>query len=270
MQLERKRRDFEARGVRIVGISNDGVGALKSFAERVGIGFPLLSDPDSAIIRSFGVLNEDVPKDHQFYGIPHPVEFLLGTDRTVKEKFHEANYRDRFTAGRVLVRQLDGTALAARSTARTSHLKVTAWASDAVVRGGNRFALGLDIDLNDKMHVYAPEVEGYIAIDWRMEDAAGLTHYEAEYPKSVSLHLPAIEETVPVFEGSFRVVRDVMVGQARDIDGLLADGQITIRGSLRYQACDDKVCYLPTTVPLEWVLNFEGHDRERVPEDLRR
>ena len=211
-----------------------------------------------------------MPESHQFYGIPHPVEFLLGPNREVLEKFHEANYRDRFTAGRVLVRHLGAGAAAARNSARTSHLRVTSWASDESVRGGNRLALGLDIELNDRMHVYAPSVEGYIPISWSMDDASGLQVFEPEYPEAEILHLPAIEERVPVYEGSFRAVRDVMLGQARELGDSLRDGAVTIRGSLRYQACDDKVCYLPVTVPLEWKLRFEGHDRERVPEDLRR
>ena len=270
MQLERKRMQFEERGVRIAAISNDTAAALGNFAQRVGIAYPLLSDPDSAIIRAFGVLNEEVPKDHDFFGIPHPVEFLLGPDRTVQEKFFEENYRDRFTAGRVLVRQLGSQSGAARSSTSTAHLKLTSWASDATVRGGNRFAVGLDIELKEKMHVYSPAVKGYIPIDWQMEDADGLTHYEAEYPEGKTLHLPAIDESVPVYEGSIRLVRDVMVGQARELGDLLQDGKLTIRGSLRYQACDDRMCYLPSTVPVEWTINFEQHDRTRVPEGLRR
>ena len=270
MQLERKRKDFEGRGIRIAAVSFDTPDTLKHFSERMNIGFALLSDPESAIIRKFGVLNEDVPEDHQFFGIPHPVEFLVGPDGIVKEKFHEESYRDRFTAGRVLVRQLGSEAGAARDSERTAHLKLTSWASDGVVRGGNRFALVLDVDLDDKMHVYAPGVDGYIAIDWKMDEGTGLTHYDPEYPDSRNLHLPAIDETVPVYEGSFRLVRDVMIGQAPELGDALQDGMLTIQGQLRYQACDDRMCYLPTTVPVKWTLQFEQHDRTRVPEPLRR
>lgn len=270
MQLERKRAAFEAEGVNVAAISNDRVEALQHFADRAGIGYPLLSDPDSAIIRDFGVLNEDIPQDHRFFGIPHPVEFLLGPERAVVEKFHEDDYKDRYTAGRVLLGRFGGNPAGARSTARTSHLKVTASSTDAVVRGGNRFALALDIELDEKMHVYAPTVSGYIPIEWRMEAAEGVSHFDAVYPESRTLHLPAINESVPVYEGSFRVMRDVMIGQQNELGETLADGKLTIRGTLRYQACDDKVCYLPTSVPLEWTVDFEQHDRARVPEGLRR
>lgn len=270
MQLERTRESLAAEGLRLAAVSFDKASALRHFAKRTGIGFPLLSDPDSSVIRAFGVLNEQVPKNHDFYGIPHPVEFLLGPDRVVRAKYFEADYKDRFTGGHLLVRQLGANSGAARKTARTSHLKVASWASDRVVRGGNRFALVLDVNLNEGMHVYAPGVQGYIAIDWRMEDAAGLTPFEAEYPESRTLHLPAIDETAPVYEGSFRLVRDVLIGQARELGDLLKHGTLTIRGSLRYQACDDRMCYLPSVVPLEWTVAFERHDGNRVPDALRR
>jgi len=29
---------------------------------------------------------------------------------------------------------------------------------------------------------------------------------------------------------------------------------VKISGTLSYQACDDRVCYLPQSVPLEWVV----------------
>jgi hypothetical protein len=32
-------------------------------------------------------------------------------------------------------------------------------------------------------------------------------------------------------------------------------GQFSVDGSLRYQACDDRVCYIPQTLHLQWILN---------------
>jgi hypothetical protein len=47
------------------------------------------------------------------------------------------------------------------------------------------------------------------------------------------------------------------------------DETVKIHGTLKYQACDDKICYLPQTVPLEWTLKLEALDRERVPEPIQ-
>lgn len=271
MQLERKRKEFEKQGINIAALSYDSVEVLRHFAERAGISYPLLSDPDSSIIQAFGILNETIPPDHEFYGVPYPGEYLIGPDGVVQTKLFEEKYADRFTPGRILTRDLEAGTGGRRTKVRAKHLAVSTWASDEVVRGGNRFTLAAEISLGKKMHVYAPDVEGYIPIDWRIEEAEGLRVYGAEYPEAEMLHLPAIEETVPVYEGTFRLVRDVMIGQPKEIDHLLSvDGTVTIKGSLRYQACDDKVCYLPETVPLEWKVRFEEHDRTRAPEELRK
>ncbi len=269
--MERKREQLAAQGIRVAALSYDTVETLRHFAERADIGFPLLSDPKSKIIRDFGILNTSVATDHAFYGIPIPGEYLVNRDRTVRAKYFEESYRDRFTSGQILVTELGGEAGAARRVLDTDHLRATTWASDAVVRGGNRFALGIDIDLKPKMHVYAPGVQGYLAIDWSMESPEGATAMEAQYPEARRLEMPAIKEVVPVYERKFRLLRDVRIGQPKEMAPLLdPQNRFTLRGKLHYQACDDKICYLPQTLNLSWTLAFEQHDRTRVPASARR
>lgn len=55
MQAAKER--FEKRGIKLAGISYDNVGILKYFSERRKIEFPLLSDPESKIIKMYDVLN---------------------------------------------------------------------------------------------------------------------------------------------------------------------------------------------------------------------
>lgn len=271
MQLDRKREEFEKRGIKVAAVSFDPVAVLQNFAQRTGVKLTLLSDPESKVIRAFGILNESIPKDHQFYGIPNPGDYLIDENGVVKAKFFEEKYADRYTAGEILVRTLGADATESRTQTETDHLTITSAASDAILRGGNRLSLVVEVDLKPKMHVYAPGVEGYIPIEWSMEEVTGITNYPAEYPGSETLHLPAINETVPVYQGRFKIARDVMIGQSKEIQHLLsAQGELVVKGSFRYQACDDKVCYLPKTVPIEWKFRFEEHDRTRAPEEIRR
>ncbi len=271
MQLDRKRQEFEKRGIRIAAISFDPVAVLQNFAQRTGVKLTLLSDPQSKVIRAFGILNQSVPKDHQFYGIPYPGDYLIDANGVVQSKFFEEKFADRYTAGEILVRTLGADAGGPRRQTETDHLTVTTSASDEILRGGNRLSLVAEVDLKPKMHVYAPGVKGYIPVDWQMEEVSGVTSYPVIYPDSEMLHLPAIDEVVPVYQGHFKMVRDVMIGQPNEIQHLLnAQGELVIKGSLRYQACDDKICYLPKTVPLEWTFRFEEHDRTRAPEEIRR
>ncbi|MCL4842189.1 MAG: hypothetical protein KJZ79_10125 [Bryobacteraceae bacterium] len=121
------------------------------------------------------------------------------------------------------------------------------------------------------MHVYAPGVQNYIPISWTIEPLTEAKTTAPRYPAAKTLHLPAIQETVPVFEGKFRIERDFTFPQQKTLQALAApDGTLTVGGAFRYQACDDKICYTPVTVPLEWRFRVEAHDGSRVPEALRR
>ncbi|HUG82174.1 MAG TPA: peroxiredoxin family protein, partial [Bryobacterales bacterium] len=67
VQLERQREAFESRGYRLAALTYDSPEILRHFAARAGISYPLLSDPDSKVIRAFGILNKTVPASHAFY-----------------------------------------------------------------------------------------------------------------------------------------------------------------------------------------------------------
>lgn len=46
--------------------------------------------------------------------------------------------------------------------------------------------------------------------------------------------------------------------------------ELIVEGAFRYQACDDKECYPPQTIPLKWRLKVEKLDRQRAPAELQR
>ncbi|MGH7486189.1 MAG: protein-disulfide reductase DsbD domain-containing protein, partial [bacterium] len=80
-----------------------------------------------------------------------------------------------------------------------------------------------------------------------MKPNAGAAAQPVTFPPSRKLHLPAIDETVPAYEGEIHLVRTVTLDKA-------ASGTLTLEGSLRYQACDDRLCYVPETLALKWVI----------------
>jgi hypothetical protein len=122
------------------------------------------------------------------------------------------------------------------------------------------------------MHVYAPGVEGYIPIDWRLDDGGpAAKRHVFNYPPSEMLRLAAINETVPVYRGRIRIVREITFGQEAALKPLVsASGDLVVKGSFRYQACDDRKCYVPQDVPLEWRFKYEGLDRQRAPSQFQR
>ena len=90
-------------GLGLAAISYDSPAFLKSFADRKNITFPLLSDPDSKIIRAYGILNEAAPKG-PFYGIPYPGTYILDTKGVVVAKYFEEDYANRYTVSDILAK----------------------------------------------------------------------------------------------------------------------------------------------------------------------
>jgi hypothetical protein len=85
------------------------------------------------------------------------------------------------------------------------------------------------------------------------------------------LRLEAIGETVPVYRGHIRMRREITFGQEAALKALVSPaGDVIVRGSLHYQACDDRKCYMPEDVPLVWRFKYEGLDRQRAPSEFQR
>ena len=244
---------------------------LHTFAERKGIHFSLLSDPDSKIVRELGILNETVAKDSPYFGIPHPGSFVLDAKGVITGKYFEDDYRQRYTATGILMHQFALVPAEAKSDVEGKQLRLTAAAGDAVVTVGQRVPLSLDIELKPNMHVYAPGVQGYIPIDWQIKPSSAGVAQPVSFPKAEMLHLPAIDETVPAYTGRFRLTRDITIGSADQVKPLLdPSGHFIVEGTLRYQACDDRVCYIPQNLPVKWSFQLQDLDNQRVPAALQR
>ena len=271
MELEQHKDEYRKLGLGVAAISYDSTAVLHNFAERRGIHFPLLSDADSKIIRAVGILNETVPAGNPAFGIPHPGSFVLDAKGVIVAKYFEDDYRQRYTSADILNHQFGVAASPDQEEVQGKQLRLKATASNSIVATGQRVALTLDIELEPNMHVYAPGVEGYIPIAWSIKESAAAAAHEVSFPASKKLHLAAIDETVPVYQGHFRLTRDITVAPDAKLRPLLdSSGKFTVDGTLRYQACDDRICYIPQELPVHWTFRYQEFDRTRVPVELQR
>jgi hypothetical protein len=150
-------------------------------------------------------------------------------------------------------------------------LQLSVGQSDRVGVPGNLVTLTAQVHLPPDVHVYAPGTEGYKTIKLAVDPLPDFELRRVSYPQAKILYLPAIKERVPVFEGDFRIRQEIKVNSMAEFSGTLGtEGKnVTIQGKLEYQACDSKICFLPTSVPVEWQLNIVPLDRQRAPEDIR-
>lgn len=273
MELQRAYPDLQTRGLGLAAISYDSPEILKAFADKHAITFPLLSDTGSSVIRKYNLLN--AAATGKTAGIPHPGTFVLDTRGAVVSRSFEESYQNRQTVGSILAdlppeggshASVKGGGSHTGTTKDTAHLTVTTSASDEAAAPGHKVSLLVDVSPKPKMHVYAPGQEGYLAITLTLDADPAFTAGKATYPAGEKLFMQILNETQLVYAKPFRIVQDVTLALTREMrqraalrlsSGQAAAGaSLTIKGTLRYQACDDKICYLPANVPVEWALRL--------------
>jgi len=181
VELQGRYNDIRKQGLGLVAISYDSAETLKKFADSRGIRFPLVADPGSAIIRPYGLLNEQQDPTTKAHGVPHPGTLILDPRGVVKARFFEAAYRERYTGAAILATQgvdPDSTPV----TARTDHLTVSGSISDASVAPGERISIIANVTPNARVHVYAPGRHGYRVVRLVVDPQPWLRAHDATYP----------------------------------------------------------------------------------------
>jgi cytochrome c biogenesis DsbD-like protein len=142
--------------------------------------------------------------------------------------------------------------LAAQSAAtrETKHLKFTVSVAPRAVSAGDHITLTVDVSPKARMHVYAPGSK-YRAITIAIEPQRALTIEQAVYPRAESYYFKPLNETQPVYQKPFRLQVGMTIAEVEP-SSAGTDSTVTIAGALDYQACDDRVCYLPESIPLRW------------------
>lgn len=272
MELESQRAKLEARGLKVAAVSYDSVEILREFARRKGIGFPLLSDADSAVIRRFGLLNTAIAESDPLFGIPLPTTFVTNAAGRVVSRFAEEGYVARRTAASYLALAGD-TPERAVSTVETPLLSLRTSASNVEVVLGSHLTLVLDFALGAGLHAYAPGNEEYRPLALRLEPSPYAQVHLPVYPPSRPFHFAPLDETVEVFEGRFRLTQDVTL-EVEDralLTTLLEreNGRLRLAGVVSYQLCTATLCHPPAELPVAWELEVRPLDRERSPEAIR-
>ncbi len=139
--------------------------------------------------------------------------------------------------------QFKGAGGSAHATVEPSPAAVTAAA-------GAKATLSLDVTPKPGIHVYAPGTKDFIPIELKLDPKPELKAGKVVYPKSETMTFG--DEKVPVFQKPFKLTNDVTVAKSAK-----AGDTITVSGNVHLQACDDKVCFPPETVPVAWTVTVK-------------
>ena len=261
MELQGRYDDIKAQGLGLVSITYDPPETLKKFADSRGITFPLVSDPGSATIKRYGLFNDTVDATTRAYGIPHPGTFILDPKGVVVARFFEDAYQERYTASTILA-TMGATPPGTPVSATTSHLSLAATISDTVAAPGHRLTIVALVTPRPGMHLYAPGKHDYQVVKLTIDPQPWLRTHDTVYPASEIYHFKPLDERVEVYTKPFRVLRDITFLATPEMQKLLGSmSSATITGALEYQACDDKVCYNPSRVPITFTVTLKALDR---------
>jgi peroxiredoxin len=287
VELQGRVDEIRRQGLGLAAISYDPPDILAAFSKQRGITFPLLSDAGSATITRYGILNtlaaeavgpnakepaiaEEVRKyvsgvgaNARMVGMAFPGTFMLDRDGRVTSRFFEEYYVERSTSASILMRLGSQTAVTGTQVS-AAHLDVKTYPSDAAIAPGDRFAIALDVTPKPRIHVYAPGAAGYRVVGVTMTAQPHVRVLPIRYPKSEVYFFKPLNERVPVYAKPFTLVQElVLEGSPEAQAAWRGKESVTLNGTLDFQACDDKMCFNPASIPLSWTLALRPIIRER-------
>jgi peroxiredoxin len=282
VELQGRLDELRKSGLGLAAISYDSREILADFSRRQGITFPLLSDVGSTTIRRFGILNTvaeealgpngkdpAVLADLRIYatvgeaserlrGIPFPGTFVVDRQGRVTSRFFEDYYWERTTTANILLRAGAGGAPIQATQASTQHFDLRTYPSDAAVALGTRFSLALEVTPKPGIHVYAPGASNYRVITLNITPQPHVRTTPIRYPPSEIYRFAPLNERVSVYQKPFTLLMDVVPEATPEgRKALSGRTELVVTGTLEYQACDDKICYNPASLPLSWKVELK-------------
>jgi peroxiredoxin len=251
VELEASRAALSRNGYGLVAISFDGPQALKAFAEQKSLGFALLSDPDSQIIRRFGLLDPSVAPNNPAYGVPLHGSLLVDESGVVRARFFEPSQGH--TSGVVLTRLFTSAYNTHEKLLLHDHVRARYSASTLSLRASARFELALEVTPKDGMVLYAEDVGGTrVTLSWEMDTSPAFQAGPVDYPQPVELLIAS--QPRRMHRGPVQLKRSIVLTSDAELLAATLDpaGDFVLSGTLTYQACRADQCYSARTVPLRW------------------
>ena len=133
-------------------------------------------------------------------------------------------------------------------------------AADGVHSGGTAY-VAIQVTLPEGFHVNAnkPRDPALIPVVLTVDAPSGMSVAEIVYPAPTDLEQQGASQPLAVYERQFAI------GVRLDVASGMALGEINVPARLRYQACDEKLCYIPATASTGWTLRVLPSGAQATP-----
>jgi hypothetical protein len=129
---------------------------------------------------------------------------------------------------------------------------VAVGASGPETTPGGVLSLWVDVTPKANIHVYAAGSKDFQPVTMAVTPGHDFTAGKVVFPAPTPIALPGVKDRVPVYNNTFRITQPVTVAKT------VAHGSaIIVAATINYQACDDRVCFPPATMPVFWRLGIK-------------
>ncbi len=133
------------------------------------------------------------------------------------------------------------------------------------VHPGNTVRAALEVTVPEGLHTQSntPNDPTLIPTTLTIDPPDGVTVQEIVWPTPIDLDQAGAERPLSVFERRF------LIGVRLSLPSSASASDITVPGTLRYQACDANLCYPPATAPVRWVIHVVAPGVPTAPDPAR-
>lgn len=114
------------------------------------------------------------------------------------------------------------------------------------VHAGSTVKAAVVAEIPQGYHVndHVPSLDYLIPTELKLEPAPPFTVGATKYPKGSPQKFSFLDTPISVYQGKLVVGAEISVASSA------RPGTYTLKGSLDYQACNDRACFPPTSLPL--------------------
>ena len=237
-----------AADVQVFALSYDEPAALRDFRDAHNITYTLLADPESTIIRQFGILNTLIAEDdHPWFGIPYPGTYVINPEGLITHKFFENNLAVR-VGPEQLLRAVGGAPadVAAPAQVQAGEVTTRVYLEGATLPVCVQRDLVAEFTVPDGRHLYAsPAPAGCVAVNMVLDEHPGVVIRNLTRPPGEPHVLANSDERFAVHHHSVELRLPITInGAVTQSDG---PDSVALNGTLHWQTCDDTVCDIPAS-----------------------
>jgi len=131
------------------------------------------------------------------------------------------------------------------------HVTVATGASASALAPGASASLWVDVTPKTKIRVYGPGTKLFKPVELVLSPTVGINSAKPQYPMTELFAVPGTSEPVPVYQNAFRILQPITVSKS-----LKAGQTLDVQGVLKYESCDDRLCYPLLSLPVAWTLTI--------------